>query len=151
MITQEDLLNNNTLIANVLNRVKEDKMVNNVFLINSIRLEASLIDYSDDYFLISGYNDSLTLVYLHAVSSLSQTDKEASIPSFRRSKESLETDFFKACEELPFINAYLINGVKLKGKVIAFDKNSLLMENEFNGKTSSQVIMKSAIASISTS
>jgi RNA chaperone Hfq len=148
MITQDDLLNNNSLIENFLIKAKEDKMVNRLFLINAIKLEGSLVDFDEKNVLISVHDNSLTMVYAHAISSLSQTENNARIPMFKRGEHSLESDFFELCKGFINTNVYLINGIKLNGKVVAFDDLSLLMEGKYNGNKTSQVIMKAAIASI---
>jgi RNA chaperone Hfq len=148
MISQEDLLNNSSLIQNVLTKAKSDQMVNRLYLINAVRLDASLIDFDDNNLLISGHNDSLTLVYFHAISSFTQTESNANEHSFDRTGNSLEFDFFTLCESYEYTNVFLINGIKLKGKVVAFDNQSLLMTSTYNNKETSQIIMKTAIASV---
>jgi RNA chaperone Hfq len=149
MITQDDLLDNTPLIENVLSHAKEDGTRNSIFLANGIKLESILIDYDKKNILISNKYGGITLVYLHAVSSFSQGTDLAGKINFSRETECLETDFFLQCQKNSEVNVYLLNGIRLAGYVTAFDDSAILLTKDLNNPLSNQVVMKTAIASIS--
>ena len=153
MINQDILLNNKPLLQNVFEQAKKDQLVNRIYLVNAIRLEAALVDHDSQNLLISNRDNGLTLVYLHAVASFAQSENPANLPDFKRNSQTVEEAFFRQNEQ-DKVNVYLINGIKLTGKVIAFDNDALLMHSTYRDKNeqlreSSQVIMKKAIASVS--
>lgn len=43
---------------------------------------------------------------------------------------------------------YLVNGIKLAGKITAFDKNSLILNNSLIGENSTMLIYKHSISTI---
>lgn len=150
MISTEDLLINKPLLDVIFQKAKDSKLINKIYLVNSIKLEASLVDFDRKHILISGKDNGMTLVYLHSVASFTQTDYPANTYELERSEHgSLEEDFFNACDKYETINVYLVNGIKLTGRITAFDNECLLMTSTYNNRESAQVIMKSAIASVS--
>lgn len=149
MITTEDLTSNLPLIQNVLTHAKADGTKNHVFLSNGIKLESGLIDHDEKNILISNKFGGITLVYLHAVSSFAQREGLATVIPFERTSACLETDFFIQCQKNSKVNVFLLNGIRLSGYVTAFDDSAILMTQNLDDPMSNQIIMKSAVASIS--
>ena len=114
-----------------------------LFLLKGVRLQGQISGF-DAYSLTLKRGDTEQLVYKHAVSTIliAQARLPELIPAARRGDRQ---DDYLARRHGQDVSLYLVNGVSLKGRLVAHDMYCLLLSSE-EGR---QLVFKHALSTVS--
>lgn len=133
-----------------LNAIRRSKSSATIFLVKGVKLQG-VITWFDTFSLLLRRESAAQLVYKHAISTIMPHKVPVDLPeAFRSSrsgstKASLQDIFLTAAvrEDAP-MSLFLVNGIMLQGRVIAFDQFSVMLERD--GQV--QLVYKHAISTL---
>lgn len=129
---------------------KQSGEIAQIFLVNGICLKSVIIDYNDDYLLMLDRNGQPNLVSRKAVSTSSGTGRTDEQFGIDLSGDKLEIFALKQLSDF-VVNVFLLNGVRLTGKIEAFDENAIFLSafDKETERATNQIVQFSSIASVS--
>jgi host factor-I protein len=128
-----------------LNELRSEHVPVSIYLVNGIKLQGQIAGF--DQFALKLKNTEVLLVYKHAIATVvpsRRVEPQLEEPP-ESSPENMQGVFLDALKRMQQgISIYLVNGIKLNGRVFAHDQYSILLEDE---KTL-QLVYKQAISTI---
>jgi sRNA-binding regulator protein Hfq len=137
------------LKAGFLHGLKLTNQETQIFLVNGIKLTSAVVGHNEKFVLILNQEKKLNLVNWTAISTVSASGKSCDKVDIDLDGESLEKASLKVlCESE--VNTFLLNGIKLSGRIEAFDESAIyLSATDKRGQVTNQIIQLDSIASIS--
>lgn len=145
---------NNCNFDYYINNLIKDRSDMSVFLVNGIRLDGKIVAYDviTKYLWLCNSTNKLQVILLHAVStiSFSKFPKENNEQQCYEIPENFNTYVNNLIQQCIDMSIYLINGIRLDGKISGYDNKSqcIWLCNSIN-KNKPQVIFLNAVSTIS--